>query len=120
MQKQQIVWGLSMHLDLQGCNKNRLTSKKVLQDFFKEVCNLINMTPFGEPIIERFGHEKLEGWTGVQLIETSNITVHCDEVSDRVFIDLFSCKPFDSNIALNFSKTFFEATTHSYQLITRK
>jgi hypothetical protein len=49
--------------------------------------------------LERFGDGELEGWSAMQFIETSSITIHADEVSGRCFIDVFSCLPFDAEIA---------------------
>jgi len=65
------------------------------------------MKAHGETIIDRFGVGKLEGWSAMQFIETSSITVHADEVDNRCFIDIFSCKDFDADKAEKFSKTFF-------------
>jgi S-adenosylmethionine/arginine decarboxylase-like enzyme len=35
----------------------------------------------------------------MQFIETSSITVHADEFSSRCFIDVFSCRQFDPELA---------------------
>jgi hypothetical protein len=35
----------------------------------------------------------------MQFIETSSITVHADEVAGRCFVDVFSCRPFDADLA---------------------
>jgi pimeloyl-ACP methyl ester carboxylesterase len=58
----------------------------------------------GEPawpvfLAKRFGAGKLEGWSAMQFIETSSITIHADELSNRCFIDVFSCRPFNTEAA---------------------
>ena len=103
------VWGQSLSLDLSGCEHPLTNNPEKLREFSKEICKEIDMVPFGEPIVERFGKGKLEGWSMMQLIETSSITVHLDEFDDRAFIDIFSCKKFDAKKALNFCKNFFGA-----------
>ena len=35
----------------------------------------------------------------MQFIETSSITIHADEFSRRCFIDVFSCRGFDPEVA---------------------
>jgi hypothetical protein len=35
----------------------------------------------------------------MQFIETSSITVHADEFACRCFIDVFSCRAFDPDVA---------------------
>jgi len=96
-------------INLKECDENLVRDKEALAKFGKEVCKVIKMNPYGEPIIKRFGKGKLMGYSLIQLIETSNITVHLDEFYNKVFIDIFSCKKFDSIKAKNFSKQYFKA-----------
>jgi hypothetical protein len=53
------------------------------------------MRAHGPLAIDRFGDGELEGWSAMQFIETSSITVHADEVWRRCFVDVFSCRRFD-------------------------
>jgi S-adenosylmethionine/arginine decarboxylase-like enzyme len=41
----------------------------------------------------------LEGWSAMQFVETSSLTIHADESSDRCYVDVFSCKAFDPELA---------------------
>lgn len=65
------------------------------------------MKAHGAPQIERFGTGNLEGWSAMQFIETSTITLHTDEPGLRCFIDIFSCKPFDADHATMMAKEYF-------------
>lgn len=105
------VWGQSLSIDLSGCEHSLMTNPEKLKEFSKTICNKIDMVPFGEPIIKRFpiANETLEGYSMVQFIMTSSITVHLDEVDNRAFIDIFSCKRFDVKTAKAFCKDFFMA-----------
>lgn len=67
------------------------------------------MVAHGPTHIERFGSGTLEGYSAMQFIETSSITIHCDEVDKRAFIDIFSCKDFDSDTAKHFASDYFQA-----------
>ena len=40
----------------------------------------------------RFGDGRSEGWSAMQLIETSSITIHADAFPGRRCIDVFSCR----------------------------
>jgi S-adenosylmethionine/arginine decarboxylase-like enzyme len=61
------------------------------------------MVPYGEPQVVHFGSGDKSGFTLVQLIETSNITAHFCEETDDMYLDVFSCKPFNmDNIAAIF------------------
>jgi S-adenosylmethionine decarboxylase len=60
--------------------------------------------------LERFGDGELEGWSAMQFIETSSVTVHADEVSGRCFVDVFSCKPFAAERAAAVTVAHFGGT----------
>lgn len=104
-------WGKSIAIDLHGCSHAKVSSEQSLRDFMSQVVKVVNMVAHGPCYIDRFGDPKsnLEGYSAMQFIETSSITVHCDEVNDRAFVDIFSCKDFDSQKAEEFTKHFFEA-----------
>ncbi len=113
------IWGQLMSINLYGCEYSLLTNPKKLKKFCIELCKEINMMPFGRPIIKRFGKGKLEGYSLMQFIETSSITIHLDEIGLRAFIDIFSCKTFDVNKAKKFSKSFFKAKKINYRNLYR-
>ena len=65
------------------------------------------MKAYGDPQIVKFGTGNKAGFTLVQLIETSNICAHfCDDSGD-MYLDVFSCKPFEREIVENIVKEFF-------------
>lgn len=107
-------------IDLYECDEVLVRDKSTLENFFKEICEVIKMNAWNSPIIKKFGKGDLRGYTGVQLIETSNITVHMDEFENKVFIDIFSCKDFDAHVAEKFSKNFFKAKKSNGRTIMRK
>jgi S-adenosylmethionine decarboxylase len=45
-----------------------------------------------------FGSGDKAGYTLVQLIETSNICAHFVDEDDTMYLDVFSCKPFDEKV----------------------
>ena len=78
--------------------------------FITALCQEIGMKAYGEPMIEKFAEGHLEGYSVLQFIETSSITIHFDDkIGDRAFIDIFSCKYFDANQAKEFCRQYFEA-----------
>jgi len=103
------VWGQSLSIDLSGCEHSLVTNPEKLKEFSKKICGEIDMIPFGEPMVHRFGEGTLEGYSMIQFIMTSSITVHLDEIGNRAFIDIFSCKRFDVKTAKTFCKDFFMA-----------
>ena len=107
-------------INLKECDKNLVRYKENLANFGKELCNVIKMVAYGDPFVDRFGKDELEGYSLVQRIETSNITVHLDEFENKAFVDIFSCKEFSDKDAAEFSKKFFKAKQLNYQTIMRE
>ncbi len=86
-------------IDLHGCAPGRLADPDSIRRFVPAVIAAIGMRAHGPLALERFGDGELEGWSAMQFIETSSITVHADEVFARCFVDVFSCRSFDPDRA---------------------
>ena len=114
------AWGLLAIINLYNCDKELINDKEVIKKYITELCRLIKMKRYGAPMIERFAENALEGYSAIQFIETSSVTIHFDESGNRAFIDIFSCQYFDSEKAAEFSKKFFKADTYQLNCINRK
>jgi len=112
-------WGKSAAISLGGCDHARLTDAELLKKFVAEVIAVVDMEAHGPCYVDRFGEGDIEGFSAMQFIKTSSITVHLDEVGNRAFIDIFSCKDFDEAAAEHFSKEFFRAQESSTVVIER-
>ncbi len=113
-------WGKIAIINLYGCDSKLIKNKKYILKFIKELCKKIHMKQYGKCKIKKFGEGKLKGYSAFQFIETSSITFHFDEIKNRAFIDIFSCKNFDEKKAENFSKKFFKANKSKLKTIIRK
>ena len=89
------MWGYHLILDCSKCVATSIRSSSNITSFAKTLVQRIDMVPYGEPQVVHFGSGDKAGYTLVQLIETSNITAHfCEETND-MYLDVFSCKPFN-------------------------
>lgn len=114
-------WGLSTAIDLHSCNPRLIRDAGKIKDFTIELCDLIKVKRFGECIIVHFGEsEEIQGFSLVQLIETSLISGHFANMTNNAYIDIFSCKFYEPAIAIEFCKTFFEAKEIQSDCILRK
>lgn len=102
-------WGLSTAIDLYGCNPKLIRDPDTIRDFMSRLVKVIDMVPYGPCIVERFGTGTKEGYSAVQLIETSCITAHFAEDSNSAYIDVFSCKDYIPEEAATFAADFFDA-----------
>ncbi len=103
-------WGMLAALDLHGCDRSRLEDPDRIRRFVPALVDAIGMVAHGPLMLDRFGDDDLEGWSAMQFIETSSITLHADEVNGRCFIDVFSCRSFDPGVASDLAVEYFGGT----------
>ncbi|MBD3388747.1 MAG: S-adenosylmethionine decarboxylase [Candidatus Altiarchaeales archaeon] len=114
-------WGLLLSLDLRGCNPDYIRDRDRIVEYSRRLCDEIGMKAYGEPMVVHFGEdERVEGFSLVQLIETSLISGHFANMSNNAYIDIFSCKLYDPYAAAEFTKDFFEAGEVSVNTLIRK
>jgi len=90
-------WGYHLMVDCSGCTG--IDSRENIYNFTKDLIKRIDMTAYGEPIIEYLleGDPK-QGYSMLQLITTSNLAGHFMELDSTAYIDVFSCKDFEPGI----------------------
>jgi S-adenosylmethionine/arginine decarboxylase-like enzyme len=115
-------WGYHLLLDCSGCDKDAIINPEVLRDWVNTLVDRIEMVPYGEPQIIHFGHNEyhLAGWTVIQLIETSNIIAHFNDNTCEGYIDIFSCKEYDEDDAINTIVEFFNPKKIRKTFLTRQ
>ena len=102
-------WGVLAAIDLHDSDRARLADPDVIRAFVPAVIDAIGMRAHGPLRIDRFGDGVLEGWSAMQFVWTSSITIHADEVSGRCFVDVFSCRSFDPEVAAAIAVAHWEA-----------
>ena len=112
-------WGYHLMIDAFKCDPKSIRSKSNIADFSKSLVKRIDMVAYGPPKIVRFGTGNLEGYTLVQLIETSNITAHFVEDTNSIYLDIFSCKKFNENDAIKCFQHYFKPLRIKKRFIKR-
>ncbi len=103
-------WGISASIDLHSCNPKIINNRRKIREFVIELCRLIKVKRFGKCFIYDFGEEKrVRGISMMQLIETSLVSGHFSDETNRAYLDIFSCKYFNPNDVAEFCKIFFDA-----------
>lgn len=97
-----------------------IRSPFTINNFAKALVKEIDMVPYGEPQVVHFGSGDKSGYTLVQLIETSNITAHfCEETND-MYLDVFSCKPFNPSDVEKVVNSHFFPLSKNRMFVTRQ
>lgn len=112
-------FGWELRIDLAGCDPAVVDDVAAVRAWLAAVVAAVGMTPWGPPLVDRFGEADLYGVTGVQLITTSSVTVHCDP-PDAVFVNVFSCRPFDPQTAIQVTVAWFRAGRWSHDFVVRR
>ena len=114
-------WGLLSCIDLYDCDGKIIRNADKIRQFVKELCDLIKMKRFGETQVVHFGEdERVAGYSMTQLIETSLISGHFANLTNTVYLDVFSCKLYDPQVVSDFAKAFFKADRLNLQVVRRQ
>ena len=133
-------WGWSAHFDVHNCkhvctqvvfNHERVHdsmysdsiearhAKGVLKQFLDMLIKRIDMKAYGRPLVHYFGSDRAKGWSVMQLIETSSISIHTTDDTHDLYIDVFSCKEFDEDDIIDFIHEFWFPDKIKYECIQR-
>ena len=119
-------YGKELIIDLHDCDVSTF-NRKSLDAYFEKLCKAIKMhkceryfwDDAGVPKEERQSEPHLKGTSAIQFIMTSNITIHTLDILKKVYINIFSCKDFDADIAAEFSRKWFGGRIVNKQVIRR-
>jgi S-adenosylmethionine/arginine decarboxylase-like enzyme len=114
-------FGYHLMLDCAGCLvENGIGSKEAIYNFIKELVVAIGMEAHGEPIIEYLlpGDPK-QGYSLMQLITTSNICGHFMELDGTAYFDIFSCREYSQQTAIDIVNKYFAPVNMRVNFITR-
>lgn len=107
-------YGKELILDLHDCNPETFNRDSIGR-FFAELCELIDMEAHDVhfwddedvPEEEKQTDPRTKGTSAIQFIMTSNITIHTLDLLKTVYLNVFSCKDFDSLAVKDFAVKWF-------------
>ena len=115
-------WGYHYMLNCSNCN-DEIKSAETIKAFAKQLVKDIKMVAYGEPDVPHFAlHDPSKGGHSLnQFIETSNITGHFVDAHNEMYLDVFSCMPFEEHKVLDCVKKFFgQDIQENHQFVLRK
>ncbi len=115
------VWGIASAIDIYGCDPDAIRDAELIRRFVVELCDLIEMKRYGDTQVVHFGEdERVAGYSMVQLIETSLISAHFANQSNAVYLDVFSCKPYDPEVVREFAERYFGGSESELNVTFRR
>ena len=112
-----------MHLVIDGfgAQPEKLQDLALVFDLLDNFPDAIGMTKIMPPYVFRYTGIKPEDWgvSGVVLIAESHISIHTFPDKQYINIDVFSCKYFDADLALQFMRDKFGITDVNAHVLER-
>ena len=109
-------WGISASIDLYECDLALMQNANAIREFVTILCDRIKMRRYGETQVVYFGDEpRVTGFSMTQLIETSLISAHFADASCAIYLDVFSCAPYEPEEVAKFALEYFKAQTYRTQ-----
>ena len=120
-----MTFGKHLALDCTGFNAN-MRSKRVIQDFRNDlVIYVLKMKKKGETVFEYFPDNDynrirdIVGFSVVQVISLSIITLHLNDISKTAYIDVFTCGNIDVDKVIECIAKYFDPSTVHSVLMSR-
>jgi S-adenosylmethionine decarboxylase len=115
-------FGQHLMLEAYNCPEAILDDANVAYKILDELPTKIGMTKMTLPYVvhaEGNGHKDPGGWTGFVLIAESHISLHTFAKRGYVTVDVYSCKEFDIDSAVNYFKKAFQTDDVEYKVEIR-
>jgi len=117
------MFGIHITLDCYECNKEKLKDLKFILNFLDELPDLIGMKKIAPPYaISYSGNPNSFDRGGISafvIIAESHISCHTFPFNNYISFDIFSCKDFDIDKAINFVIKKFEVKKYERKIFTR-
>jgi S-adenosylmethionine decarboxylase len=114
-------FGPHLMLDLRKCCGEKLKDYKHIFSVLDELPDKIGMTKITQPYV--FPYSGLvpedKGITGTVIIAESHISIHTFQEKDYCFVDVFSCKDFDVEVAAKYIIDAFESKEYDKHVVER-
>jgi len=121
IEKETEYWGVSSSIDLYECDLALMQNADAIREFVKILCDRIKMRRYGETQVVFFGDEpRVQGFSMTQLIETSLISAHFADASRAIYLDVFSCAPYNPEAAAKFAAEYFKADRYNLNVAHRR
>lgn len=119
--KPEFGFGVHLMVDGYGCDQAGLEDVNLIYNFLDEYPARMDMTKIMPPYVFRYKGAVPEDWgvSGFVLIAESHISIHTFPEKQYLSIDMFSCKPFDTERAVETLKEYFRIQKYEMRVLDR-
>lgn len=118
------AYGPHLVLDAYDCDAKRLADLECIYDFLDRAPDVIGMTKIMPPYVFKFNPlppypPEDAGISGFVIIAESHISIHTYPERFYLSLDIFSCKPFDIQKAIDMAVEHFGITRYNVRIFDR-
>ncbi|MBP8644673.1 MAG: adenosylmethionine decarboxylase [Syntrophobacteraceae bacterium] len=119
--KPEYGFGVHLMVDGYGCDRAGLEDINGIYGFLDEYPARMDMTKIMPPYVFRYTGSTPEDWgiSGFVLIAESHISIHTFPEKQYLSLDMFSCKPFDTDLAVETVKKYFGIQKSEIKVLDR-
>lgn len=120
-----MAFGTHLILDATGCDADKIRNIENINDFINKLCIIGNMKRKGRLIVEEFEDNEfnrdndLVGYSIVQIISLSNITLHINFISKTIYMDFFTCGELYTNKVIELFNYHFNYNNYKKIIVYR-
>lgn len=120
--KKSIVWGKHLIIDAYGIEARQLRDLSSIRQLLNNLVLHLKMRPLCRATVKKVQSDYYPDWgvSGFIMLYESHISIHTWPEENYAAIDIYSCKYFDEEKALNYLKKFFQIQKIKKRLIIRK
>ena len=112
------AYGLQICMDAYNASPERCDSEAALLSLLETLPSFIGMRRLGDPHIVRVTEPSIAGLSGFTFIMESHISIHTYPEKRFVTADIYSCKPFATNEAVQLiMKTFNTNDAEVFEIV---
>ncbi|MBU0952992.1 MAG: adenosylmethionine decarboxylase [Nanoarchaeota archaeon] len=114
-------FGPHLMIDASKCNQETLRDQDLVRRVLRELPEQLGMTIIYPPTVVEWTDKwaTVPGYSGFVMIAESHISIHTFPDNDYVFMDIFSCRPFDIETAKKYLLAAFDAKQATVSLAKR-
>lgn len=119
-----MTWGKHLIIDANECYGN-IRDIELIRNFIDDLCELGKMKKKGDLVIEEFEENDfnirndLVGYSIVQIISLSNITIHINFISRTIYLDFFTCGTIKEDLIHSLFLNYFNPKTIKKIILNR-
>ena len=125
LDKQTLKFGIHLIFDAYGCPIKILDDMEICYTLLDKLTEVLGMNKLGEPVVvkaesnETLGGKDPGGFSGFLMIQESHISLHTFARRGFVTVDVYSCKEFDSDAAIELLVETFKPKDHDILKLDR-